>query len=79
LDTTSSSVVAPAHPDAIANTLIFKLVFCHQIQVFTDEIKVTAKPVLRKIIKNRNLDIPLTGINTRIMGRKVMEQIKQQG
>lgn len=49
-----------------------------QIQVFTKDGKVTAKPVLRKIIKKRNLDIPLTGINTRTMGRKVIEQIKQK-
>lgn len=49
-----------------------------QIQVFNKEGKVTAKPVLRKIIKNRNLDIPLTGINTRTMGRKIIEQIKQK-
>lgn len=47
-----------------------------QIQVFTKEGKVTAKPVLRKIIKNRNLDIPLSGINTRTMGRKVIEKLK---
>ncbi|WP_421774370.1 PD-(D/E)XK nuclease family protein [Gracilimonas sp.] len=49
-----------------------------QIQVFTKDGKVTAKPVLRKIIKNRNLDIPLSGINTRTMGRKVIDQIKQK-
>ncbi|MDZ7693696.1 MAG: PD-(D/E)XK nuclease family protein [Balneolaceae bacterium] len=49
-----------------------------QIQVFTKEGKVTAKPVLRKIIKNRNLDIPLSGINTRTMGRKVIEKLKQR-
>lgn len=49
-----------------------------QIQVFNKDGKVTAKPVLRKIIEKRNLDIPLTGINTRTMGRKVIEQIKQK-
>jgi len=47
-----------------------------QIQIFTKEGKVTAKPVLRKIIKKRNLDIPLSGINTRTMGRKVIEKLK---
>lgn len=50
-----------------------------QIQVFKEGEKVTAKPILRKIIKTRNLDIPLSGINTRTMGRKVIEQIKQKG
>jgi len=49
-----------------------------QIQVFKGGEKITAKPILRKIIKTRNLDIPLSGINTRIMGRKVIEQIKQK-
>jgi hypothetical protein len=49
-----------------------------QIQVFTKEGKVTAKPVLRKIIKKRNLDIPLSGINTRTMGRKVIEKLKNK-
>jgi hypothetical protein len=44
-----------------------------QIQVFNKEEKVTAKPVLKKIIKTRNLDILFTGINTRTMGPKVME------
>lgn len=49
-----------------------------QIQIYNNGEKVTAKPVLRKIIKDRNLDIPLSGINTRTMGRKVLEQIKQK-
>ncbi|SHG71000.1 PD-(D/E)XK nuclease superfamily protein [Fodinibius roseus] len=49
-----------------------------QIQVFREGEKVTAKPILRKIIKTRNLDIPLSGINTRTMGRKVIDQIKQK-
>lgn len=47
-----------------------------QIQVFKEGEKITAKPILRKIIKTKNLDIPLSGINTRTMGRKVIEQIK---
>lgn len=50
-----------------------------QIQVFKEGEKVTAKPILRKIIKTRNLDIPLSGINTRTMGREVIEQIKRKG
>lgn len=48
-----------------------------QIQVFKDNEKVTAKPILRKIIKERNLDIPLSGINTRTMGRKVLKEIRR--
>jgi|AntRauTorckE6833_2_1112554.scaffolds.fasta_scaffold16966_2 hypothetical protein len=49
-----------------------------QIQVFEDEEKVTAKPILRKIIKSRNLDVPLSGINTRTMGRKVIEKLNRK-
>lgn len=49
-----------------------------QIQVFANEEKVTAKPILRKIINKRKLDIPLSGINTRTMGRKVIEKLKQK-
>lgn len=49
-----------------------------QIQVFEDDEKVTAKPILRKIIKKRNLDVPTSGINTRTMGRKVIEKLKQK-
>lgn len=47
-----------------------------QIQVFEDEEKITAKPILRKIIRSKNLDIPISGINTRTMGRKVIERLK---
>lgn len=47
-----------------------------QIQVFEDEEKVTAKPILRSVIKSKNLDVPLSGINTRTMGRKVIEELK---
>ena len=49
-----------------------------QIQVFEDEEKITAKPLLRKVIKDRNLDIPISGINTRTMGRKVIEELKHK-
>ena len=47
-----------------------------QIQVFQNEEKVTAKPILRSVIKSKNLDVPLSGINTRTMGRKVIEELK---
>ena len=47
-----------------------------QIQIFEDDEKVTAKPILREIIKNKNLEIPLSGINTRTMGRKVIQKLK---
>lgn len=48
-----------------------------QIQVFKNGEKVTAKPILRRIIKKRKFDIPLSGINTRTMGRRVLEKLKQ--
>ena len=47
-----------------------------QIQVFVNDEKVTAKPVLRKIIEEKNLNIPTSGINTRQMGKKVIEAIR---
>ena len=47
-----------------------------QIQVFQNEEKVTAKPILRSVLKSKNLDVPLSGINTRTMGRKVIEELK---
>lgn len=49
-----------------------------QIQVFANEEKVTAKPILRKIIKRRKLDVPVSGINTRTMGRKVIEELRKK-
>lgn len=48
-----------------------------QIQVFENDEKVTAKPILRKIIKTKNLDVPVSGINTRTMGRNVIEKLKE--
>jgi hypothetical protein len=48
-----------------------------QIQVFEDQEKVTAKPILRSIIKAKNLDVPISGINTRTMGRKVIEKLNK--
>lgn len=47
-----------------------------QIQVFVNDEKVTAKPVLRKIIEEKNLNIPTLGITTRQMGKKVIEAIR---
>ncbi|MCC5904968.1 MAG: PD-(D/E)XK nuclease family protein [Balneolaceae bacterium] len=49
-----------------------------QIQIFEGEEKVTAKPILRKIIRNRNLNVPLSGLNTRTMGRKVIDELNQR-
>lgn len=47
-----------------------------QIQIFEDDEKITAKPILREIIINKKLDIPLSGINTRTMGRRVIQKLK---
>jgi hypothetical protein len=55
----------------------------HQIQIYKDGDKVVAKPILKKIIKHFKLPITTTsrvtgqgGLNTREMGRKVIEEIK---
>ena len=41
--------------------------------------KVTAKPILRAIIKQENLDVPLKGENTYVQGKKVMQQLREKG
>ena len=46
-----------------------------QIQVFSENEKVVAKQILRKIIKEQRLNVPLSGINTRKMGAKVIEAL----
>lgn len=51
-----------------------------QIQVYREDEKVVAKQVLREIIKeNPPFDIPIKNINTRTMGRKVIQALKNQG
>jgi hypothetical protein len=47
-----------------------------QIQVFSDDEKVMAKAVLREVIQEKGLDVPLTGINTRQMGKQVLDALK---
>lgn len=49
----------------------------HQIQVYAGDEKVMAKEILRRIITERSLDVPLTGLNTRRMGKKVIDILKQ--
>ncbi len=47
-----------------------------QIQIFRDNEKMVAKEILRKIIRERSLDVPTENINTRVMGRKVLLALK---
>lgn len=47
-----------------------------QIQIFRDNEKMIAKEVLRKIIREKSLDVPTENINTRVMGRKVILALK---
>jgi len=47
-----------------------------QIQIFFNDEKIVAKPILRKIIQENNFDIPLNGINTRTMGKKVIDALR---
>jgi len=47
-----------------------------QIQVFSDDEQVMAKAALREVIQEKGLDVPLTGINTRRMGKQVLDALK---
>jgi len=47
-----------------------------QIQIFLNGEKVVAKEILRRIIKERNLNIEIENINTRSLGKKVLDEIR---
>jgi hypothetical protein len=49
-----------------------------QIQVYHKDEKLVAKQVLRKIIEDSSLNIPTKGINTRTMGKKVIQSLKNK-
>ncbi|KMQ51136.1 hypothetical protein CHISP_2059, partial [Chitinispirillum alkaliphilum] len=49
-----------------------------QIQVFHDGVQVTAKDVLRKVITERGFDIPLQGLTTRTMGKRLLDQLRDK-
>jgi hypothetical protein len=48
-----------------------------QIQVYKENEKVTAKEYLRKIIDKEDLQIEKVNINTRMMGKKVIDELKK--
>jgi hypothetical protein len=47
-----------------------------QIQVYVGENKITAKPILRRVISEKKLKIPLSGLSTRQMGRRVLDDLR---
>ncbi len=49
-----------------------------QIQAFHDGVQVTAKDVLRKVITERGYDIPLHGLTTRTMGKRLLDKLRDE-
>ena len=50
-----------------------------QIQIYKDDEKVVAKPIIRDAIRYYNYDIPLEGLNTRQMGKRFIDKLKKGG
>jgi hypothetical protein len=49
----------------------------NQIQVFIEDEQVIAKEALRKIINEKQFDIPLVGLNTQQMGKKLLDKLRE--
>jgi hypothetical protein len=45
--------------------------------VFIEDEQVIAKEALRKIINEKQFDIPLVGLNTQQMGKKLLDKLRE--